>query len=126
MQPSEIRLDREKRHLSVAWERETYLLEAEYLRIESPSAEVKGHGIGQGKLVSGKRDVLIQALEPVGNYAVKIVFSDGHATGIFTWDYLKKLGEEKVMRWNRYEAEIAEAGLSRDKASPLVLRKHVE
>lgn len=88
-------------------------LAAEYLRVESPSAEVKGHGPGQEQLVWGKRNVKIRALEPVGTYAVRILFDDGHSTGLFTWPYLLKLGREHDVIWQAYLGKLAEAGLNR-------------
>ena len=88
-------------------------LSAEYLRVESPSAEVKGHGPGQEQLVWGKRTVKIKALEPVGTYAVRIIFDDGHSTGLFTWPYLLKLGREHDGIWQAYLEKLQKAGLSR-------------
>jgi DUF971 family protein len=92
---------------------EQVALPAEYLRVESPSAEVKGHGPGQEQLVWGKRNVKISRLEPVGSYAVRIVFDDGHSTGLFTWPYLLKLGRERETIWQGYLDKIAAAGFSR-------------
>ena len=89
-------------------------LPAEYLRVESPSAEVQGHARSEKRLVSGKRAVGIGAIEPVGNYAVRLTFSDGHDTGIFSWDYLQQLGEEQASRWASYLRALQAAGLSRD------------
>ena len=91
-----------------------YELSAEMLRVMSPSAEVQGHTPAQRVTVGGKRHVTIGDLRPVGSYAVRIVFSDGHDTGLFSWDYLEELGKEKGARWAAYEAELAEKGLSRD------------
>jgi DUF971 family protein len=88
-------------------------LSAELLRVESPSAEVKGHGPGQEQLVFGKRNVFITGAEPVGNYAIRLKFSDGHSTGIFTWPYLEKLGHEGTEIWAAYEEKLKAAGLSR-------------
>jgi DUF971 family protein len=82
--------------------------------VESPSAEVKGHGPGQEQLVWGKRKVRIIRLEPVGTYAVRIVFDDGHSTGLFTWPYLHKLGQTHETVWTTYLAKLSAAGLSRD------------
>lgn len=121
--PSEIRLSKDKALLTVVWGDFSAALPAEYLRVESPSAEVKGHGEGQARLVSGKRGVTIAGLEPVGSYAVKVVFSDGHATGLYTWDYLRELAQEKNQRWDAYERQLAAAGLSRDVSGAVVLRK---
>ncbi|MEO7241616.1 MAG: DUF971 domain-containing protein [Variovorax sp.] len=86
----------------------------ELLRICSPSAEVQGHGPGQEVLQTGKREVTVVALEPVGNYAVQPTFSDGHATGIYTWDLLYRLGAEQARLWADYEARLKKAGVSRD------------
>src|SRR4249919_3505930 len=85
----------------------------EYLRVESPSAEVQGHGPGQRVLVPGKRDVNIAAIVPVGNYAVQLRFDDGHDSGIFSWTYLHELGREYESRWATYVSELTARGLSR-------------
>ena len=92
----------------------SFRLPFELLRVYSPSAEVQGHGPGQETLQTGKRDVAVVALEPVGNYGVKPVFSDGHDTGIYTWAYLYELGVEQARRWADYEARLAAAGVDRD------------
>ena len=89
-------------------------LPAEYLRVESPSAEVQGHSPAQRQLVPGKRHVAITGLDPTGNYAVRLIFSDGHDTGIFSWDYLHRLGQEYSERWGKYLALLQESGLKRD------------
>jgi DUF971 family protein len=86
----------------------------ELMRVYSPSAEVQGHGPGQEVLQTGKREVTLEGLEPIGNYAVKPTFSDGHDTGIFTWDYLYELGQQEAALWAQYERRLAEAGLDRD------------
>ena len=91
-----------------------FRLPFELMRIYSPSAEVQGHGPGQEVLQTGKRDVDIVSLEPVGNYAVKPTFSDGHDSGIFSWDYLYFLGTEQGKLWDDYERRLQEAGVSRD------------
>jgi DUF971 family protein len=91
-----------------------FRLPFELLRVYSPSAEVQGHGPGQDVLQTGKRDVTLLDLEPVGNYAVKPVFSDGHDSGIFTWDYLHELGQNQDSLWQRYVQRLQEAGLDRD------------
>ncbi|RYG61657.1 MAG: DUF971 domain-containing protein [Alphaproteobacteria bacterium] len=122
MQPTELRLSPTKDLLRVSWPDAVAELRAEYLRVESPSAEVKGHGVDQGRLVSGKRGVTITDLEPVGAYAVKIVFSDGHNSGLFTWAYLRTLVAEHDSRWAAYEADLTRAGLNRDVAGRMVLR----
>ena len=101
--PLELRLDPQKALLTIAYDTgETYSLPAEYLRVESPSAEVQGHGPSQKLIVTGKEQVRIAHLEPVGNYAVRIVFDDGHDTGLFSWDYLRELGREQKTRWQTY------------------------
>ena len=92
---------------------ESFDLDAEYLRVESPSAEVKGHGPGQEQLVSGKREVFITRLEPIGSYAVRIVFSDGHSTGLYTWTYLAMLGREHKAIWSAYLEKLIQAGSTR-------------
>ena len=90
----------------------------ELMRIYSPSAEVQGHGPGQEVLQTGKRNVELSALEPVGNYAVQPTFSDGHGTGIFSWDYLYFLGAQQEQLWADYERRLREAGMDRDAAMP--------
>jgi DUF971 family protein len=93
---------------------ESFRLPCEYLRVESPSAEVQGHGHGQKVLVSGKRDVNIVAIEPVGHYGVLLRFDDGHASGIFSWTLLHMLAREYKARWANYLAALQVAGASRD------------
>lgn len=93
--------------------RHAFELPAELLRVLSPSAEVQGHSPEQRVTVPGKRNVAISRIEPTGNYAVRIVFDDGHDTGIFTWNYLHELGHEKAQRWQSYLDELAAKGLSR-------------
>ncbi len=101
--PTELRLDPAKATLTVAFESgERFALPAEYLRVESPSAEVQGHSPDQKQIVRGKDKVTITALEPVGNYAVRIVFDDGHDTGFFSWDYLHELGRDHKTKWAAY------------------------
>ena len=112
--PTEIRLDRAARILHVTFDDNSrYALPAEYLRVESPSAEVQGHGPGQKTIIGGKRDIGIGAVEPVGHYAVRLVFDDGHDTGIFSWDYLHVLGLEQDRRWADYLAALVSRHLSR-------------
>ena len=112
--PAEIRLDRAARMLHVTFDDGTrFALPAEYLRVESPSAEVQGHGPGQRTYFGGKKSVAIGAVEPVGHYAVRLVFDDGHDSGIFSWDYLHDLGREHDRRWADYLAALAARGLSR-------------
>ncbi len=112
--PSEIRLDRDRRTLHVRFaDGAFYDLPAEYLRVESPSAEVQGHGPGDRKTVPGKRGVRITGVEAVGNYAVRLVFDDGHDSGIYSWDILAVLGREQAGRWARYLGELEVRGLAR-------------
>ena len=91
----------------------------ELMRVYSPSAEVQGHGPGQEVLQTGKREVALEALDPVGNYAVQPRFSDGHDSGIFSWDYLYFLGSEQERLWQDYERRLAAAGVSRDDPMPM-------
>jgi len=105
---TEIRLRRAARVLAVSFSDGSHFeLPFEYLRVHSPSAEVKGHGPGQEVLVLGKENVGIAAIEPVGQYAVKLVFDDGHDTGLYTWKYLHELGREHAEKWARYLARRA-------------------
>ena len=96
----------------------SFHLPFELLRVYSPSAEVKGHGPGQEVLQTGKRDVRMLALDPVGNYAVKPTFSDGHDSGLFTWDYLYTLGSDQAAMWAAYLQRLEVAGVGRDAAMP--------
>jgi DUF971 family protein len=115
--PTEIRLSADRRVLNVAFEDGArYALPAEYLRVSSPSAEVQGHSPLERKVIGGKRAVAILAVEPVGNYAVKLGFDDMHDTGIYGWGYLHTLGREYETRWNTYLGELAERGLDRETA----------
>ncbi len=101
--PVELKLNAAKTQVTVEYDTgERFVLPAEYLRVESPSAEVQGHGAGQKQIVTGKAAVTIRALQPVGNYAVRIVFDDGHDTGLFSWDYLHELGREQRAKWAAY------------------------
>lgn len=112
--PAEIRVARDRRSLTVGFQDgPTVTIPAELLRVESPSAEVQGHGAGQKTLVAGKADVAIAAVEPVGNYAIRIGFDDGHSTGIYTWRYLHKLGTEAEALLAAYAAALADKGLRR-------------
>ncbi|HEY0229879.1 MAG TPA: DUF971 domain-containing protein [Dokdonella sp.] len=112
--PTNITLHRASHVLEVAFESgENFRLSAEYLRVNSPSAEVQGHGPGQKVLVGGKANVNIDAVEPVGNYAVLLRFDDGHATGLFSWDVLYALGREHARNWQAYLDELAARGVSR-------------
>ena len=112
--PTELRLKSAERRLDVTFEDGTqFQLPAEYLRVESPSAEVQGHGPSQKQTVPGKAQVAISKIEPVGNYAVRLIFDDRHDTGIFSWSYLYHLGTEQEKRWADYRAALEKAGLSR-------------
>ncbi|KRB60246.1 hypothetical protein ASE04_24540 [Rhizobium sp. Root708] len=113
--PTELRVSKDRQHLVVTFNDETrFDLPAEMLRVLSPSAEVQGHGPGQKVTVPGKRNVAIISLTPTGNYAVRIGFDDMHDTGIFTWTYLRELGERGEELFATYEAELREKGMSRD------------
>ena len=113
--PTEIKLHQKSRILEIAFDDgQRFSLPCEYLRVFSPSAEVRGHGPGQEVLQVGKRDVEIKEIEPVGNYAVKLAFSDGHDTGLYSWEYLHELGEKQESSWKSYLARLEQAGASRD------------
>ncbi len=113
--PVEITANSRDRVLEVVFDNgERFSLPAELLRVESPSAEVRGHGEGQRITVAGKRQVGIVAVEQVGNYAVRIRFDDGHDTGIYTWRYLHELGTRQEKIWNRYLARLESEGMSRE------------
>jgi len=104
---TEIKLRTRSRVLEVAFDDGAhYLLPFEYLRVHSPSAEVKGHGPGQEVLVLGKQHVGIKAVEPVGQYAVKLVFDDGHDSGLYSWKYLRELGDNLQINWAKYQARV--------------------
>lgn len=115
--PVEIKLHQKSRVLEISFDDgKSHRLSCEYLRVYSPSAEVRGHGPGQEVLQEGKKDVEITAIEPVGNYAVKLVFSDGHDTGLYSWDYLYSLGENQPRLWQQYLEKLALEGVSREPA----------
>ena len=115
MTPTEIKLHQKSRVLEIAFDDgRSFRLPYEFLRVYSPSAEVRGHGPGQEVLQTGKRAVEIRSLEPVGSYAVQPVFSDGHGTGIYSWDYLYELGENQEALWAQYLERLQAAGASRD------------
>ena len=112
--PTEIKLHRRSKVLDVAFDDgQCFALPCELLRVFSPSAEVRGHGSGPGILVVGKEDVNIERIEPIGHYAVRLVFDDRHDSGIFTWDYLRELGESKDACWAEYLVRLADAGQAR-------------
>ena len=112
--PTELRLDKDRRLLTVSFDDgKSFALPAELLRVLSPSAEVQGHSEAQRVTVAGKKNVAVTRIEPVGNYAVRIVFDDGHDTGLFVWDYLRELGETRETRWQGYLDDLAAKRLSR-------------
>lgn len=114
--PTELRLAKDRRSLRVSFDDgSTFDLPAEYLRVTSPSAEVQGHSPAERKTVAGKKDVEIIGVEPVGNYAVKLVFDDLHDTGIYGWTYLHELGAGYAEKWQAYLDELAAKGLSRER-----------
>lgn len=115
--PTEIKLHRASRTLEVHFDDgKAFELSCEFLRVHSPSAEVRGHGIGQETLQVGKREVAINDVLPVGQYAVKLVFDDGHDSGLYTWNYLHELGSQHDEYWQTYLDKLATAGASRDPA----------
>lgn len=117
--PQDLTVHGKSRVLEISFsDGKTFRLPFELMRIYSPSAEVQGHGPGQEVLQTGKRDVELADLEPVGNYAVKPVFSDGHDSGIFSWDYLYFLGSQQDQLWADYEARLKAAGVERDAPMP--------
>jgi DUF971 family protein len=112
--PTELRLSKDKKTLTVAFEGGgSFALPAEYLRVKSPSAEVQGHSPDERKTVPGKQNVQILEVNPVGNYAVRLVFDDLHSTGIYSWDYLLDLGRNHGKHWQAYLDELAAKGLAR-------------
>lgn len=114
--PTELRVSKDRQRLTVAFnDGASFELSAEMLRVLSPSAEVQGHGPGQGVTVPGKRNVAILSMTPTGNYAVRIGFDDMHDTGIFTWTYLRELGDKGAELFAVYEAALAEKGMTRDR-----------
>ena len=115
--PVEIRLKRDEKVLELDFDDgRSFRLPAELLRVESPSAEVQGHSAAQKTIVAGRRSVGIEQVEPVGTYAIRIRFDDGHDTGLFTWDWLYRLGENQETLWQAYLDALAERGLSRDRS----------
>jgi DUF971 family protein len=113
--PTEIKLHQQSRLMEISFDDgSSFKLSFEYLRVFSPSAEVRGHGPGQETLQTGKRDVTIQSIDAVGNYAVRPAFSDGHDTGIYSWDLLYALGHDQETNWNAYLERLEAAGKSRD------------
>ncbi len=116
--PTDVKLHQASRVLELLFPNgRQFRLPYEFLRVHSPSAEVRGHGPGQEVLQAGKRDVTIESVEPVGHYALRPTFSDGHSTGIYSWEYLYELGERQDALWRDYLARLAAAGASRDKGA---------
>jgi DUF971 family protein len=113
--PCEIRLHQKSRMLELAYDSgERFELSCEFLRVFTPSAEARGHGPGQEVLQTGKREVDIERIEPVGNYALRFVFSDGHDSGLYSWDILYNFGQHRDELWQEYLAQLEKQGLSRD------------
>ena len=116
--PTEIKLHQKSRMLEIAYaDGKSFTLPSEFLRVYSPSAEVRGHGPGQEVLQVGKKNVEITAVEPVGSYAVQLTFSDGHDSGIYSWDYLYNVGVNQDAMWKHYLERMQEAGASREAAT---------
>ncbi|MGB3611675.1 MAG: DUF971 domain-containing protein [Cellvibrio sp.] len=120
MIPTKVQLHKQSRMLELQFGAQSFHLSAEYLRVHSPSAEVKGHGPNQAVLQFGKKDVGINNVAPVGNYALKIVFDDGHDSGIYSWNYLYQLASEQEQIWQRYLDALAAAGKTREKDTSVV------
>ena len=117
--PTDIRLHRKSGILELSYQDgETHKLDAEFLRVHSPSAEVRGHGVGQEVLQTGKKGVRISSLELTGNYAVRLLFDDGHNSGIYSWNYLRELGTNRERYWTQYLEKLRAAGASREPLPP--------
>lgn len=113
--PKSIKYHRDSAELELTWpDGQAHRLSAEYLRVQSPSAEVRGHGKGQEVLQAGKRDVTIKDLEAVGRYAIRITFDDGHDSGLYNWEYLRELGDHQQEYWQHYLERLQKAGKSRE------------
>ncbi len=112
--PTHIQLHRRSQILEVQFPDNTYQLTSEFLRVMSPSAEVRGHGPGEEILQAGKQHVAITGIEPQGNYAIKLIFSDGHDSGIYTWSYLAELGQHQAQYWQAYLTKLHQAGKTRE------------
>ena len=122
--PVAIRLHQASRMLELSYaDGEHYSLSCEYLRVQSPSAEVRGHGPGQETLQTGKRLVTIDRIETVGNYALQFHFSDGHDSGIYSWEYLHELCRDQQRRWTDYLARLTLAGASREPTGPVLIAR---
>ncbi len=113
--PIELHLHQKSRQLEITFDDDAhFILSCEYLRVFSPSAEVRGHGSGPGTLQTGKKNVSIIGIEPVGNYAVKLIFDDGHSSGLYSWDWLYDLGKNQTQHWQHYLDRLAAAGARRE------------
>jgi len=113
--PEKIDYQREKQLLTLTWsDAVSHQLSAEFLRVHSPSAEVRGHGVGQEVLQSGKKDVAISGIEPTGRYAIKIIFDDGHDSGLYDWSYLRGLGDNQAALWQLYLEKLEASGATRE------------
>lgn len=112
--PRDIKLHKKSRTLELVYEDGTFELTAEFLRVHSPSAEVRGHGIGNGVLQTGKKFVALTGVQPAGNYALKLIFDDGHDSGLYTWEYLHDLSHRQQVYWDDYLKQLEAAGASRD------------
>ena len=113
--PTNITLSKNKKLLTVSFKNNDFPMSSEYLRVCSPSAEVRGHGPGQEKLQKGKEDVRLDKIEPVGNYAVKLVFDDGHDSGLYSWEYLHELCKDYKKNWHDYLDRLNKSGYDRKK-----------
>lgn len=112
--PNKIKLHSKSHYLEISFSDQSFSLPCEYLRVHSPSAEVTGHGPGQEVLQTGKENVNIVAIEPVGNYAIRLIFSDSHNSGIYSWELLYNLGHNRQQNWQQYLSRLAAAGVSRE------------
>ena len=112
--PTELKLHSSSNILEISFDEQSFKLPCEYLRVYSPSAEVKGHGPGQEVLQVGKESVAIVSIEPVGNYAVRLIFSDSHNSGLYSWDYLYELGAERTSKWQDYLDRLKNSGHQRE------------
>lgn len=120
IKPDKIHLHKQSKTVEVAFANQCYVLPAEFLRVHSPSAEVRGHGVGQEVLVYGKIDVGIRSIAPAGNYGLHINFDDGHNSGIFSWPYLQELGQTQDSLWQTYLERLEQAGKQRDPNTTVV------
>lgn len=112
--PSDIKLHSKSRFLEITFDNQAFNLPCEFLRVYSPSAEVKGHGPGQEVLQTGKENINIVAIEPIGNYAVRLIFSDSHNSGLYSWDYLYELCTQREQYWQRYLSRLDDAKVQRE------------